>query len=94
MEIVSVIVALLIAASTILTAVFNARKGAEDTLQALVKQQGARITELENKLEERDRTIAERDARIDELERRVNVLSSELQKITHPKMKVGRMKKK
>ena len=86
-ETISALTALVIAVSVVLTAVFNARKGAEEVLRTLVEKQGARIQELEKKLEERD-------AKIDELEKRVSELSTELQKITHPKMKVGRMRKK
>lgn len=94
LDTISAITALVIAASVVLKAVFDARRGTEDTLRSLVTSQGERIKELESKLEKRDAMITERDLKIDELERRVNTLSSELQKITHPKMKTGRMKKK
>ena len=94
METVSAITALVIAVSVIMTAVFNARKGSEDLLKGIVEKQEKRIAELERIVEEREKQINERDTKIDELERRVNTLSNELQKITHPKMKTGRLKKK
>lgn len=94
LETISAITALVIAVSVVITAVFSARKGAEDTLRSLVTSQGERIKELESKLEKRDAMIAELNLKNDELEKRVNVLSAELQKITHPKMKTGRLKRK
>lgn len=93
-ETISAFTALIIAVSVVLTAVFNARKGAEDILRDLVNKQGIRIAELEQKIENRDKDIEERDAKIEELERRVNTLSSELQKITHPKIKTRVNRKK
>ena len=91
---ISAITALVIAVSVIITAVFNARKGAEDVLRGIVERQEKRIADLAAGIKERDNRIEELSNKNDELERRVNTLSNELQKITHPKMKTGRMKKK
>jgi peptidoglycan hydrolase CwlO-like protein len=97
-ETISAITALIIAVSVILTAVFNARKGTEDILREQIKTLDERLKSeratYDEKIKKLEESNKEKEKRIDELEKRIDVLSSELQKITHPKMRVGRMRKK